>query len=106
MARDHPDSSDRARLEARVRGRVQGVGYRAFVLDEAARLDLSGWVANEPDGSVRLQAEGRRADLDLLVARLWDGPQAAWVDDVAVTWMAAIGRDDGFRLRSGWHFGD
>lgn len=106
MARDHPDSSDRARLEARVRGRVQGVGYRAFVLDEAARLDLSGWVANEPDGSVRLQAEGRRADLDLLVARLWDGPQAAWVDDVAVTWMAAIGRDDGFRLRSGWHLGD
>jgi acylphosphatase len=96
----------RARLQAVVRGRVQGVGYRAFVLDEASRLGLSGWVANEPDGSVRLQAEGRRDDLDVLVTRLWDGPRAAWVDDVAVTWIAASERDDEFRVRSGWHPGD
>jgi acylphosphatase len=98
--------ASRARIEAVVRGRVQGVGYRAFVFDEASLLGLSGWVANEPDGSVRLQAEGPRDDLERLLARLWDGPRAAWVDDVAVTPMTVTGRDDGFRVRTGWHLGD
>jgi len=47
-------------------GRVQGVGFRWFVLDAALGLDLAGWVANEADGSVRVVAEGRRADLEAL----------------------------------------
>ena len=48
------------RLDATVRGRVQGVGFRYMVLEEAHRLGLAGWVANEPDGSVRCVAEGTR----------------------------------------------
>ena len=96
----------RARLEAVVSGRVQGVGFRVFVYREALLLGLSGWVANEPDGSVRCQAEGPRSLLDRLIGRLWEGPRAAMVDDVRVHWLAPTGRDDDFLVRSGWHLGD
>ena len=45
---------ERARLDATVRGRVQGVGYRYFAMREARALALDGWVANEADGSVHV----------------------------------------------------
>jgi acylphosphatase len=96
----------RARFEAVISGRVQGVGFRAFVYREASLLGLGGWVANEPDGSERCQAEGARTVLDRLVARLWEGPRAAMVDDVRVRWLTPTGRDDDFHIRSGWHLGD
>jgi len=48
------------RLEAVVRGYVQGVGFRAFVAREARRLALAGEVANRPDGRVEVTAEGAR----------------------------------------------
>lgn len=54
------------RLELVVRGRVQGVYFRASTRDEARRLGLTGWVRNEPDGSVRVLAEGPRAALEAL----------------------------------------
>lgn len=98
--------ASRARLEAVVIGRVQGVGFRAFVYREAAVLGLGGWVANDPDGSVRCQVEGPRGDLDWFISRLWEGPRAAFVDDVRVHWLTPTGRDDDFEIRSGWHLGD
>jgi acylphosphatase len=55
---------DMARLEASVRGRVHGVGFRYYVVVRADRLGLTGWVANMQDGSIRCVAEGPRADLD------------------------------------------
>ena len=64
------------RLDASVRGRVQGVGYRLFALREAMASGLAGWVANEADGSVRVVAEGPRAGLDALLERLREGPPA------------------------------
>ena len=54
------------RLEATVRGRVQGVGFRYFVVRRALELGLVGWVANGADGSVRCVAEGPSAALDAL----------------------------------------
>ncbi len=72
----------RIRLDATVRGRVQGVGYRVFALREAMALGLDGSVANLGDGSVRVVAEGSRRDLDTLLALLGEGPPAGWVDDV------------------------
>ena len=97
---------DVARLDASVRGRVQGVGYRVFALREAMRLRLEGFVANESDGSVRVVAEGPRVDLDALVERLEDGPPAGWVDRVITRWEPARGAGPGFRIESGSHRGD
>ena len=95
-----------ARLEARVRGRVQGVGYRVFALREAGALGLDGFVANEADGGVRVVAEGRRLDLEALVERLEVGPPAGYVDAVTARWEPARGIARGFRIESGAHRGD
>jgi len=94
------------RLDAVVRGWVQGVGFRFFVLREGQALGLEGWVANEPGGMVRCVAEGSPDRLEMLLDRLREGPPGARVDDVRVTWRPAIGDLGGFRIRSGWHGGD
>ena len=101
-----PGSAGQARVDAVVSGRVQGVGFRYFVLSLAADLDLVGWVANEPDGSVRCVAEGRRIDLETLVGALGRGPLGGRVDDVRATWGQALGSFDRFAVRSGGHSGD
>jgi acylphosphatase len=96
----------RQRLDAVVRGRVQGVGYRVFALREAMALGLDGFVANLADGSVRVVAEGPSGDLDDLVGRLWEGPPAGWVDEVLTRLEPARGIGPGFRIESGHHRGD
>lgn len=106
--RERPLSDDvpRERLEATVRGRVQGVGFRYFVLRVASQGGLSGWVANEQDGTVRVVAEGPRPALDSLLAELQEGPRGARVDDVATSWLPANGGMHGFGVRSAGHRGD
>lgn len=94
------------RLEATIRGRVQGVGFRYFVVRRALELGLSGWVANGADGSVRCVAEGTPASLDALEAHLRDGPTGALVDAVDVVRMPGTGRFARFEIRSGAHSGD
>jgi acylphosphatase len=95
-----------ARLDATVRGRVQGVGFRYFVLRWALDLDLRGWVSNERDGSVRCVAEGPRDRLDRLLDALREGPGGALVDGVTAIWSVATGGFDRFDVRSAWHGGD
>ena len=70
----------RARVRALVRGRVQGVGFRAFVLRHAGELGVSGTVANRPEGTLEGVAEGERSAVDALVERLRRGPLGARVD--------------------------
>jgi acylphosphatase len=98
--------SGHVRLDATVRGRVQGVGYRVFAMREAVYLGLDGFVANMADGSVQVVAEGPRADLDTLIERLEDGPPAGFVDRVVVRWEPARGIGPGFRIELGAHRGD
>ncbi len=100
-----PDSGS-ARLEAVVRGRVQGVGFRYFVLREATRLGLGGWVANEADGTVRCVAEGPRPALEELLTAMRDGPRGAVVGSVSEDWLPATGGFDRFGVRSAGHRGD
>ncbi len=97
---------ERSRLEAVARGRVQGVGFRYTVLREALDLDVEGWVANEPDGSVRCVAEGPRDRLETLLAILRAGPPSGRVEHVAVSWQPARGGLGRFTVRSGGHPGD
>ena len=96
----------RQRLIATVRGQVQGVGYRWYVEREAARLQLSGWVANQPDGSVEVVAEGSDDLLANLLLALWEGPSGASVGDVVARHEPARGNIAGFTIRSGAHRGD
>jgi acylphosphatase len=101
-----PPSGGVRRLEATVRGRVQGVGYRAFALRAGTELGLDGWVANRPDGGVECVAEGPAEDLEQLLGALRAGPIAAVVDRVETRWFPATGRLDGFVVRSWGHPGD
>ena len=66
-------------------GRVQGVGFRWFVENEASRLGVAGWVRNRQDGSVEVLAAGSREQLDSLYDILNRGPRAARVDRVEVS---------------------
>ena len=66
-----------------VRGRVQGVWFRASTRQQAERLGLTGQAVNLADGRVEVIACGPEALLDELVAWLWQGPELARVDDVS-----------------------
>ena len=94
------------RLDARIIGRVHGVGFRYFVYREAIALGLTGWVANDADGSVHCVAEGPRADLEALLERLREGPVSAIVEAVSEAWMPATGSFGAFGVRTGDHRGD
>lgn len=87
------------RLSARITGRVQGVGFRNFTRTRARTLDVTGWVRNERDGSVRLEAEGPREALDSLVEAVRQGPRMARVENVDVDWSDATDEFDVFRVR-------
>ena len=81
-----------------VTGRVQGVGYRYFVLREAERLGVAGFARNLPDGSVEVVAEGAEEVLGQLEARLRAGPSFASVAAVDRSPVPARG-DAGFHIR-------
>lgn len=66
-----------------IRGRVQGVGYRAWVEHRAKRHGLQGWVRNRRDGSVEAVFEGTEDVVTNMVASCRRGPSSARVDDVA-----------------------
>jgi acylphosphatase len=68
----------------RVQGRVQGVFYRASARQAAVQCGISGFVRNEDDGSVYIEAEGEPADLDRFAAWCRRGPPHALVTNVAV----------------------
>jgi acylphosphatase len=94
------------RLDATVIGRVQGVGFRYHVLHRAMDLGLSGWVANEQDGSVRCRAEGPRPELETLLESLETGPAGALVERVVAAWGPPTGSLGRFSVKSRGHGGD
>ena len=79
-------SAGMARVHLTIRGRVQGVYYRASMLQEAQHLGLKGWVRNCPDGSVEAVAEGTREKLEKLISWCWKGPPGARVTDIDPCW--------------------
>ncbi|HLA19461.1 MAG: hypothetical protein A2W34_07210 [Chloroflexi bacterium RBG_16_64_32] len=84
-------------LRAVVRGRVQGIGFRDYVLTRARFLGLTGYVRNLPDGrSVEVVAEGARPDLEQLLEYLRHGPRLSRVDAVDTEWGEPTGAYEGF----------
>jgi acylphosphatase len=81
-----------------VRGRVQGVFFRASAQREAKRLGLTGWVKNRPDGGVEILAEGEEEGLKDLIAWANHGPTAARVERVDPRWRGFVGDFFDFRI--------
>ena len=87
------------RLHAIVYGRVQGVGFRFFVLQQAVALDVTGWVRNLAEGMVEVVAEGNTSDLETLLTALHEGPNAASVRDVKWHYSPASSKYRDFDIR-------
>ena len=73
----------------RIEGRVQGVWFRAWIVDEATRRELEGWVRNRRDGSVEALFSGPAREVDNMVLACRRGPPAAVVGNVTVSPSAA-----------------
>ena len=86
------------RLIARIRGKVQGVWFRNSAREQARNLGVNGWVANRPDGSVEICAEGPKPKLERLLAWCHQGPPAAKVPLVDPEWLPATGEYEGFNI--------
>ena len=82
-----------------VSGRVQGVGFRMFVQDQAAVEGVHGWVQNLPDGRVEAQIEGDEESVRRVERAIRRGPPSAQVDDVASEPVVPTGRATGFSIR-------
>mgnify|MGYP001175504721 FL=1 len=76
-------------VRLRIEGRVQGVGFRAFVEREARALGLDGWVRNRRDGGVEAVLAGPAGVVDAMIHRCREGPASARVDMVKVLDEAA-----------------
>jgi acylphosphatase len=85
-----------------VRGRVQGVGFRWFVEREARVLGVSGWVRNNPDGSVEVLATGTSEQLLALRGKLYEGPRASRVDNVDESDAPPVPDLHTFRIEGAW----
>jgi acylphosphatase len=82
----------------RISGRVQGVGFRWFTQNAAARENVHGWVKNLPDGSVEAAAEGDAEALARFEQALRHGPPGARVDHLDIEHTTPVGKDTGFHV--------
>ncbi|MGZ4651510.1 MAG: acylphosphatase [Kineosporiaceae bacterium] len=87
---------DQVRVTVRLRGRVQGVGFRWWTRARALELGLAGWAANLDDGGVEVVAEGPEPDCAALVAALRAGSTPGRVSGVFEVWGPARGVPPGF----------
>lgn len=85
-------------FQATVRGRVQGVGFRVYTRDCAQRRQVTGWVKNQPDGSVQVYAEGDEMALTDFLTDLYRGPILSHVRDIDLEWNRADRRFQQFEI--------
>ena len=91
--------ADLVSIQAIVYGYVQGVLFRDFVSRRATELGLTGYVRNLPEGSVEVNAEGRKKQLEKLIGYLKVGPPTAEVAKVVVNWSEYTGNYSRFAIR-------
>jgi acylphosphatase len=92
-------STVKATVHLRIEGRVQGVGYRAWLAGAARRLNLAGWVRNRRDGSVEAVVSGPPADVERVVSACDGGPPAAAVTSIERREACAGDLSGGFEVR-------
>jgi acylphosphatase len=93
------DKNSVEELHAAIRGDVQGVGFRYFIVQRGLALGLRGYARNESDGSVEVLAQGTRPALERLLALLRQGPPGADVRKVETAWRAPTEHLSGFHTR-------
>ena len=86
------------RIMSLVRGRVQGVAFRYHTALKANQLGLQGWVKNNKDSSVQVEAQGQEDSLNDLIGYLHKGPAHAKVDEVETKWIEIKESDGKFRI--------
>jgi acylphosphatase len=91
--------AEMASFRATVHGHVQGVFFRAFVQERAEKLNLTGYVRNQPGDVVEVSVEGEKEHLGKLVGYLKAGPPGAMVDKVKIDWSAYTGNYKDFSVR-------
>jgi len=93
------DLSSNRRVRITVRGRVQGVGYRASTVHQAERLGLTGWVRNQADGSVQLEVQGPAGKVAEMEAWCRRGPSLSKVSHVDVDDREVVAGEADFDVR-------
>lgn len=93
-------NEQQTRFHATVHGRVQGVGFRAYVIDCGQALGVTGWARNRWNGTVEVVAEGEPQKLERLLEAIRRGPRMSLVTKVDVEWEQAIGEFKSFGVRS------
>ena len=94
-----PKPIDLARVHIWVSGRVQGVGFRAFVLQSGPFFGLTGWVHNVGYDQVETVAEGPKAVLERFAEVVKTGSRASYVDEARLEWETPTGEFEGFQVR-------
>lgn len=91
----------KTRLTAEITGKVQGVGFRWFVKSRADELSLNGWVENQSDGKVRLEAEGTKPALTIFIENIKGAKSPANVSQIDIHWDRSDGElSNGFLIKS------
>lgn len=87
------------RYFVKAEGRVQGVGFRLFVQQNANNLHISGWVTNREDGSVHMEVQGEARNLNELFTRIKQGNYLIHVTQLSLKEIDLVAGEKGFQVR-------
>lgn len=94
-----PDAIDAVRAHIWVKGRVQAVGFRAYVVSVAWQTGVTGWVRNVGYDTVEAVAEGERAQVEQFIELMKHGPRSSRVDESKVEWETPKGEFREFEVK-------
>ena len=89
---------DNLTVNMKITGKVQGVGFRYYVLRQAQELGIRGWVSNKPNGDVEALAQGEKTDLERFIFKIKEGPSFSRVEDASLNWVNEAEQYFGFEI--------
>ena len=89
---------DNLTVNMKITGKVQGVGFRYYVLRQAQELGIRGLVSNKPNGDVEALAQGEKTDLEQFIFKVKEGPSFSRVEDVSLNWLNEAEQYFGFEI--------
>jgi acylphosphatase len=93
------EQAENIRVHAWVKGRVQAVGFRAFVQQNAFQIGVTGWVRNVGYDTVEAVAEGPKDKIEMFLRAMKRGPVSSQVDESREEWEQATGEFSSFRVK-------